>query len=283
MNAQDVKKATVKEFTKLILEYPIIGTINMESLPTPQLQTMRSQLRETVLMKMTKRRLIDLAFDEAEKKKPGVAKLKDYMRGMPALLFTKENPFILFKTLQKNKSNAPAKGGQTAPIDIIVKAGSTSFAPGPIISELGGIGIKTGIENGKVAIKEDSLVVKEGEVISANVAGILTRLGIEPMEVGLDVTAVFEDGIVFDKKTLHVDEKEYIDNITMCAKHSFNLAMEAGILTKETTELMVTKAFNEAKSLALSCDILSKDVIAELLSKAQCQMQSVGSKYLNQV
>ncbi|MBI2112759.1 50S ribosomal protein L10, partial [Candidatus Woesearchaeota archaeon] len=35
--------------------------------------------------------------------------------------------------LEKNKSNAPAKPGQVAPKDITVKAGATSFAPGPII------------------------------------------------------------------------------------------------------------------------------------------------------
>jgi large subunit ribosomal protein L10 len=42
----------------------------------------------------------------------------------------------LYKILQKSKSSAPAKAGQTAPNDIYVKAGKTSFAPGPIIGEL---------------------------------------------------------------------------------------------------------------------------------------------------
>ena len=38
-----------------------------------------------------------------------------------------------------------------------------------------------------IAVKEDKVVVKEGDEIPANVAGMLTRLGIEPMEVGLHI------------------------------------------------------------------------------------------------
>ena len=56
----DYKKKVVDEFVKLLKEYPIIGAINMENLPAPQLQNMRSQLRDTVVMRMTKRRLIKI-------------------------------------------------------------------------------------------------------------------------------------------------------------------------------------------------------------------------------
>jgi len=35
------------------------------------------------------------------------------------------------------------------------------------------------------------LVAKEGDIITGALAGILTRLGIEPMEVGLNIKAIF--------------------------------------------------------------------------------------------
>ena len=69
-----------------------------------------------------------------------------HLKGMPALIFTKENPFSLFKTLKKSKTNAPAKANQTAPFDLIVPKGPTSFAPGPVIGELAILGIKSGVE-----------------------------------------------------------------------------------------------------------------------------------------
>jgi ribosomal protein L10 len=36
--------------------------------------------------------------------KPGVEKLAEHFRGMPAMLFSKDNPFTLFKILKKSKS-----------------------------------------------------------------------------------------------------------------------------------------------------------------------------------
>ncbi|MCK4521968.1 MAG: 50S ribosomal protein L10, partial [Nanoarchaeota archaeon] len=208
----DYKKRIVDTFVKLIKEYPIVGAVNMEGMPTPQLQKMREEIRKkNIVLLMTKRRLLKIAIENAKSDKKGIEEIGKYLNGMPALIFSKENPFKLSKLLSSSKSKAPAKGGQTAPNDIVVKAGGTSFAPGPIIGELGALGIKSGVEGGKVAIKEDCVVCKEGGKISAKLAEILTRLGIEPMEVGLDLVAVYEDGLIFKKDVLAIDEKEFID------------------------------------------------------------------------
>lgn len=279
-HVSDKKKEIVKEYVKLIKDYPIIGTINMEGLPAPQLQNMREQLRDTVVLKVGKRRLIKLALESSGK--ADINKLEPFLKGQPGLLFTKENPFKLFSTLKKNKSSAPAKGGQIAPKDIIVPAGPTGFAPGPVIGELGMIGVKAGIENGKVAIKKDSVVVKEGEVIKPNVAAILTRLKIEPMEIGLDLTATYEDGNIFTKDLLNIDETQYFNNITKAHSWSFNLAIEAGIFNEETTGFMVTKAFSDARALAISQDILADAVVADILAKAVRQMLSLASLLPNE-
>jgi ribosomal protein L10 len=91
------KKDTVKAVTKLILEYPIIGAVNMENLPASALQVMRGKLRGRAEMIMTKRRLMKVAFQEAEKKKPGISAIVPQLKGMPALMFTRDNPFAITK------------------------------------------------------------------------------------------------------------------------------------------------------------------------------------------
>ena len=276
-HVSDLKKKIVKDIEKLIVEYPIIGAVNMENLPAPQLQQMRSNLRGTVVLTMTKRRLIKIAIESVKGKKKGIEALIPYLRGMPALVFTKENPFKLAKTLNKNKTSAPAKGGQTAPFDIKVPKGPTSFAPGPIIGELAMIGIKSGVESGKVAIKEDSIVVKEGQKISQKVAEILTRLGIEPMEVGLNLTAIYENGTIFESKVLNVDEKKFMEDLTKAASYAFNLAVNSGYPTKETIMVLIGKAFNDAKALGLSQNIIDDMIIDELLGKAERSALSLKS------
>lgn len=272
----DDKKEVVEKLSKFMKEYPIIGVVNLEGMPAPQLQKMRSKLRNKVELLMSKSRLMKIAIDQASKDKKGLEKLKDSLKGMPALMFTKENPFSIYKTIKANKSPAPAKAGQTAPKEIVVPAGPTPFAPGPIISELGTVGIVAGVEDGKVAVKKDSVVAKEGDKISGELAGILTRLGIEPMEIGLDITGIYEDGVIYDRKVLDIDEDQFMANLNNAARWGFNLAVELGHFTKETINVLIPKAFRDAKSVGIESNVINDITREEILGKAE--RQALGLK-----
>jgi len=272
------KKKVVKEFCDLINSYPVIGVVDMENLPTAQLQKMRGQLRGKVVIRMTKRRFMNIVLDKVKDNKKGIEEMKKYLIGMPALLFTKDDPFKLAKTLKRSMSTAPAKQGQIAPKDIIVSAGPTPFSPGPVISELASAGIKTAIENGKIVVKSDAVVVKKGNKVSAAIAGILVRLGVEPMNVGLNLTAVYDNGTIFTRDVLNIDEEEFIKKIKIAYNSAIGLAIELSFLTKETTEMMIAKAFREAKSLALSQNIMADGVKEEIMAKANKEMLALKSK-----
>lgn len=269
------KKEAVKKILRLIKEYPIVGVVNMENLPTAQLQRMRHQLRGKIELFMTKITLTKLAIEEAKKIRTGIDALEPYVKGVPALLFTKDNPFLLYKTLKKSKSPAAAKAGQVAPKDLVVPAGPTPFTPGPVISEFAALGIKAGVEGGKVAVKQDVVVCKEGMPISAPLASMLARLGITPMEIGLDLVAVFENGIVYARKILDVDEKAFMGQIMQAASESFNLAIEISLPTKDTIELLVQKGFREAKAVALEGNIMADAIAQELVEKAEREMIAI--------
>lgn len=269
------KKRIVDEFKDLIKEYPIIATINMENMPTAQLQKMRGQLRGKVVLLMSKRRIMKIAIEESKSVKKGVEELNKYLKGMPALMFTKENPFKLYKMLERNKTNAPAKPGQIAPKDILIKAGATPFAPGPVISELSMIGLKTGVEGGKVAIKEDKVVVKEGEKINDKVASMLLRLGITPMEIGMDLVAAYENGTIFTKDVLAIDEKEFMQRLIAADSEAFNLGVEIKYPAVRILEYLIGKAFNDSKALVLGQNIMCSLVAEDLLSKAEREMLSL--------
>lgn len=266
------KKDRVTELIKLLKEYPIVGIVNLESVPAKQMQNMRETLRDTAVIKMNKINLIKIAINEIKNEKKGIEQLNENLIGMPALLFTKKNPFSLYKTLEKNKSSMPAKAGQIAPKDIVVPAGPTTFSPGPIIGELGAFKIKTGIENGKVAIKSDTVVAKEGDEITPKLAEILTRLGIEPMEMGLNVLAIYENEIILKKDVLAIDEQEYIDNIKKLAMEAINLAVYSAYPASEVKEMLILKAQKEAINLAVNSEILTDETTNILISKAEREM-----------
>jgi len=270
------KEQLVEELKNNAKEYPIIGIVDLSNMPLQQLQDIRSKLRGKVVIKGGRKRLFSIVIDQLSKENKDIDKLKETLEcEQPGMLFAKDNPFLLYKTLAKSRAPAPAKAGQKAPKDIIVPAGPTSFAPGPIIAELGEVGVKAGIESGKIAIKKDSLVAKEGDVISEKLASILTRLNIKPMEIGLNLVSVYEKGFVFTKKILAIDEKEFISNLEQANMWAFNLAMNAGILTPETRELMIQKAFNDAKTLAISQNILTSETIDVILAKANSEATSL--------
>ena len=269
-----IKQKLVQQMIKDIQHYPLVGLVNFENLPAQQLQGMRAMLREKgVKIYMTRKKLLHLALINS--KKQNIEHLAEKITGLPALIFSDGNPFTLYSLIQKNKSEAPAKAGQKSPKDIIVKAGGTNFAPGPIISELAAVGIKTKVDQGKLAIISDVKVAKEGDVISPKLAETLKRLDIKPMEIGLNLVAVWENGTVFSAKQLHVDEVEYADNFTQAARWALNLAMEAGYLTVETTELLLQKAFREAKAVAIEQGILSAETINDILAKTERQALSL--------
>jgi large subunit ribosomal protein L10 len=246
----EYKKRIVADLVKQLQRYPIIGLVNMENLPAPQLQRMRAKLRQSVVITMTKKRLIKLALEQARDSKPGLEKLVELMTGMPALIFTKENPFKLANDLKKSKTAAPAKAGQTAPKDIIVPPGPTRFAAGPVISELGSVGIKTGVDAGKVTIKQEFVAAKAGEKISQKVADVLSKLGVEPMEVGLNMVAVYENGLIYERDVLALDQETFLTQLAAAASESTALALYICYPSKETVPVLVAKAFFEAKHLA---------------------------------
>ena len=272
------KKETVKKITKLIADNPIVGIVDMENLPAQQLQKMREKLRGKVTIFMTKKRLMKIAFEQAGKEYPDIQKLQDHFKGMPALIFTSDNPFALFRTIKQNKSPAPAKAGQEAPKDIEVKAGPTPFAPGPIIGELGQFGIKTGVEGGKIAIKSDAVVCRQGEKISSKLAGILTRLGINPMEVGLDLIAIYEEGTIFTKDVLDVDEDQMRENFMLAASEAFNLSVEISFITRDNIQTLLSKAARDSHALSMEAAIPTKDTIQMLITRAELYASSLHAQ-----
>lgn len=268
-HVSEKKKKDVAELTKLVKKYSIIGIVDMENLPARQLQNMKEKLRDTVVLRMSKKRLMRIVLENCKSDKKGLEELEPYLKGMPAFIMTEESPFQLFKTLKKNKSSAPAKAGQTAPGDIKVGAGPTPFAPGPVIGELGSFGIKSKIENNKIVISEDKIVAKEGDIINEKLAGILTRLNIHPIEVGLNLTAVYDHGDILTKDILDIDEEKYINDMKSAHSEAFTLAVELGYPAQEVVELLLAKGIKNAKTLAIEQGIVNEETKEEILKKAE--------------
>ena len=260
------KKTEVEEIKKNTAKYTLVGLVDMYGIPAAQVQQIRRNLRGKAVIKVMRNTLIEHALKEMGGKVSGLSK---FISGHSAMIFSNDNPFRLFKQLEKTKTRMAAKAGETAPEDIVVEKGPTSFKPGPIVGELQQAGIPAAIEGGKVKIRETRTIVRKGAVISAKVADVMIKLGIKPMDVGLALQAAFYDGDVYEPSVLAIDETAILGQVRLAAAQAFNLSVHAAIPTKETIVPILTKAVREARSLAVEAAIYEKDVVDAIIGKAQ--------------
>ncbi|HON81430.1 MAG TPA: 50S ribosomal protein L10 [Methanoregulaceae archaeon] len=260
------KRREVEEIKADAGRYALIGLVDMYGIPATQLQQIRRNLRGSVKLKMTRNTLIEHAFSEIGGE---IAVLAGRLSGHSALIFTNENPFKLFKKLEKTKTKMVARPGEKAPDDIVVEKGPTSFKPGPIVGELQQAGIPAAIEAGKVKIRETRTVVRKGDTIGPKQADVLAKLGIKPMDVGLILQAAFYEGSLYEPSVLAIDEDLIFSQITIASQQAFNLSVNAVIPTQETAAPIIARAVREARGLAIEASIYEKDVIDGIIGKAQ--------------
>ena len=260
------KKTEIEEIKKNAGKYTLVGLVDMYGIPAAQVQQIRRNLRGKAVIRVTRNTLIENALGEIGGR---VADLSKYISGHSAMIFSNDNPFKLFKQLEKTKTKMAAKAGETAPEDIVVEKGPTSFKPGPIVGELQQAGIPAAIEGGKVKIRETKTIVKKGAVISAKIADVMIKLNIKPMDVGLALQAAYFEGDVFEPSVLAIDETAILAQIRLAAAEAFNLSVNAAIPTKDTIAPILTKAVREARGLAVEAAVYEKDVVDAIIGKAQ--------------
>lgn len=270
------KKEEVKDLKGLIGSHKVVGMADLADIPAPQLQKMRRTLKDSALIKMSRKTLMSLALKDSEKS--NIESLGEYMDGQPALIFTDMNPFKLYKILEDSKTQAPAKAGNTAPTDIVVPQGDTAFPPGPMLGELQKIGIPAKIDKGKIVITKDKTVVEEGEQISGELASILTRLEIHPMEVGIDLKAAYEEETVYTSDLLTIDSEKTLSDIQSAYASALNLSVNAEIFNDVSIPILISNAATNALNLAVNSEILNNKTIGILVPKAYSQMLALASE-----
>jgi len=263
------KVDSVEELASIISESKMIGLVNVEGVGAKQLQGIRDSLRGSAIIKMSRNTLMIRALEKSTKK--GMKDLIEYVSGPVAFVFSEQDPFVLSKFLSENKAAAPAKGGQLSPKDIVILAMNTGVAPGPFISELAGLKIPSRVKGGSIHITADTVAVKAGDVISNAMAMMLSRLGIEPMELQLTLIAAYTDGEVLTADSFIIDLEALFNQVLLGHQYAVNLSVNTGIPTEETMSLIITKASIEAKSLVRTVGFFVPEMLNEFLSKANSE------------
>ncbi len=281
-NEAHVSEAKIKEVDRLktlAKQHKVVGLARLSKVPAKALHGLRDTLRGDVVITMSKKKLILKAFKAVKKK--NLAKLSEDISGITALLFTDMNPIKLAQFLESKAVKGPAKPGDLAPADIIVKAGDTKIAPGPIISELNqNLKAPTLIKNGTVHIREDTVTHKKGELIDSKQAQLLGRLGVEPMTIKLDFYSAWEDGEIIPEEVLHLNVDALLGNVQIAASEALNIALSIGMMVPETVVPLISKAARSAIAIAMELPMFIPELVDQYLAKATRQANAVNSAAL---
>jgi len=271
------KIARVDALASAIVSKPMVALVGIRGVPASALQSMRRELRnrEHPIMVATNS-TIRHALEKALTERPAFRPLLDQVQDPTAILSAEGNPFSLYQEFLRTRSPTPARGGDVAPADIFVPSGTTSFKPGPIVGELQHAGFPAAIEKGKVILKRDTTIVKAGATISREVAGLLTRLEIFPLEVGLTLRAVVDGSTFYPPEVLSVDLEERRADLARAAAHAIGLAVELGYPTPQSMPRLLARAHRRALGVALATGYITKETIEPLFAKAMREAAAVG-------
>jgi large subunit ribosomal protein L10 len=271
------KISEIEEIAQLVNQHNVVGIANLQKVRAAQLQAFKKNLEGQVYMRVLKNTLMKRAIENC-KDKPELKKLEEYLTGSNVYLFTDLNPFKLALTLERGKVKTTAKAGDIAAMDVVIPAGNTGQPPGPIISQLNSVGLPTRIESGSVWISKDTLVVKKGDAIDERLASVLSKLGIKPVESGLAISAVYDEGLVITQEQLKIDVEGIEKTIEAAYADAFALSLSIAYPTEESTAVLLQVAHQEAYALSINAAIPTKETTIDLIRKANAEAQSLSAK-----
>ena len=272
------KRGRVDELAAILTSDGVLGVVDIGGVPAKNMLSMRDDLRSSLSITMAKKTLMRLAWEQTGRP---MEELESLLEGavQPAIVHTNSmNAFQLYSELEKTKQGRAAKEGEVSPMDIVVEAGPTEFGPGPIVGEFNAVGIPAKIDKGKVAIQKTTTVVNKGEPISADLGIMLSKLDINPIEIGIILTGAIEDGFLFEADSLELDTDGLRSDIITATSGAFNLACNIRWFSSQTMPTLLAKASGEATSVAVEAGITNDVTIPLFITRANARALALAGQ-----
>ena len=272
------KRDRVGELAAILTSDGVLGIVDIGGVPAKNMLSMRDDLRSSLSITMAKKTLMRLAWEQTGR---SMEELESLLEGavQPAIVHTDSmNAFQLYSELEKTKQGRAAKEGEVAPMDIVVEKGPTEFGPGPIVGEFNAVGIPAKIDKGKVAIQKTTTVVNKGDPISADLGIMLSKLNINPIEIGIILTGAIEDGFLFEADSLDLDTDGFRTDIITATSGAFNLACNIRWFSSQTMPTLLAKASGEATSVAVEAGITNDVTIPLFISRANARVLALAGQ-----
>jgi len=239
-HVSEEKVSAVKKLAENMKKSKTVMLVSIKSLPSPQLQKVKKDLRGRASIVVAKKSALVRAIEAAGV--PELSALKDKIREDIGVLVSDEDAFQLAGWMTENKSPIGAKEGQVAEEDIIVEEGPTELVPGPVISELGSLGLQIMVEDGKITIRKSKVAIKKGDKCTAAAVSIFQKLGIKPFMIGMSPVAFYDSESKKVFADVKIDKKATLAELLTAHARAIGFAVNRAYATKNTIGMLLAKA-----------------------------------------
>jgi large subunit ribosomal protein LP0 len=217
------------------------------------MQLIRKTLRGNSVILMGKNTMIRKAIRGHLAKNPRLEDILNYVKGNVGFIFTKGDLADVKSKVMALKVDAPARVGAVAPADVVVPPGPTGLEPTQT-SFLQALNIPSKINKGQVEIMNEVVLVRKGERIGQSEAALLQKLNIKPFKYGLNVTAVYEDGSVYEPSVLDLTEADIIARFTAAARNVTALGLSLSFPTSSAVPHLLIDGYKNVLAVGLAAD-----------------------------
>ena len=246
-HVSEEKIESVKLLSKELKSSKTIMIISIKNIASAQLQKAKKELRGKAVVRVAKKSIVLRAIDATGM--PELDALKSSVAEDCAILMSNDDAFEIAAWLTENKSPVSAKEGQIADADITIEEGPTELVPGPVISELGAVGLQIMVEDGKITIRKSKVAVKKGDKVSAAAASIFQKLGIKPFTVGVSPMAFYDGSSKKVYVGVKIDKKKMLQDLVLGQAKALGFAVNIAYPSKSTIGLLLGKANAQANAL----------------------------------
>ena len=275
----------VEHLEGLFKDHSNVAVIEMAKLNDRQIQEMRKILRGKAIIKMSKKSLQLRAIENYKKKakKENLEEFAERIPGQAALCFTNLDIFELKKIFNQSEWMVPAKPNEITPVDIWVNSGDTGLPTGQVISELNmTLRLPTSIQNDTIWIREDTQTHSAGDFVDVKQAAVLKKLGINPIKSLIRIHYAWADGEIIPEDILYMDMEQFHKDLSSAYFSAQNLALELGIVDKETIKPLIQKAHRGALGLLFELPLYFEDLRDEYIRKAALNANILNSMVLGE-
>ena len=282
---QQWKLDEVVHLIDLFKNHKNVAVMEVARLNDKQIQEMRKILRGKAIIRMSKKRLQLRAIEQYkhESKKNNLDELAEKIPGQSALCFTNIDIFELKNIFNENEWMVPAKPNEITPVEIWVTEGDTGLPTGQVISELNmTLRLPTKIQNDTIWVREDTRTHSAGDYVDVKQAAVLKKLGVAPIKSLIKIHYAWSDGEIVPEEILYMDMEQFQQELASAYFSARSLALELGIIDKETIEPLIQKAHREALGILFELPVYFDDMRDEYIRKAVSNASTIKAIVLGE-